>query len=194
MDSLFDLANTAEWLRNFGMWAVLVSLLLNILISVLGVVPSVFLSGANAVVFGLVPGFFVSLAGEILGAGVSFILYRFGLRKALSSETSWKWLQRLNEENRAKQLVIILLARLTPLMPSGLVTVVAALSTMRFVDFMLASLVGKAPSIALETLIGHDLIELKSNYPRLLVSFAFVIVVLLLLRSKKTKASRRQPE
>jgi uncharacterized membrane protein YdjX (TVP38/TMEM64 family) len=55
MDGLFDVQRTAEWLRDFGIWAILISILLNIFISLLGVVPSLFLSGANAVVFGLIP-------------------------------------------------------------------------------------------------------------------------------------------
>jgi len=50
-----------------------------------GYMPSVFLSGANAVVFGSVNGFFVSLAGEVLGATLSFWLYRQGWKCATMS-------------------------------------------------------------------------------------------------------------
>jgi hypothetical protein len=73
----------------------------------LGVVPSLFLSGANAVVFGMVPGFFISLIGEALGAEVSFYLYRFGIRKAKMDHKRWGWLQRLNGVSRKRQLSLL---------------------------------------------------------------------------------------
>lgn len=59
MAPLFNVDVIAEWLRSYGVWAILISLLINILISILGLVPTLFfLSGANAVVFGFIPGFF----------------------------------------------------------------------------------------------------------------------------------------
>ncbi len=63
MDWLLPVDQVTNWLKSFGIWAVLISLLLNICISALGVIPSLFLSGANAVVFGIIPGFFISLTG-----------------------------------------------------------------------------------------------------------------------------------
>jgi uncharacterized membrane protein YdjX (TVP38/TMEM64 family) len=185
MDWFFSVEEAAEWLKSFGIGAVLISLLLNICISVLGFVPSLFLSGANAVVFGIVPGYFISLAGEVLGAGVSFWLYRFGVSKIKKINVDeWSWLQSINTSSRGKQMMLLLLARLTPLMPSGLITVVAALSSVKFLDFMIISLVGKAPSIALETLIGHDMIRLNDNFPRLFITLMFMGVMLLLFRKK----------
>ena len=153
----------AEWLKDFGIWAILVSLLLNIVISLMGVVPSLFLSGVNAIVFGIVPGFFVSLTGEVVGAGVSFWLYRLGFKKLTKENTKWKWLQNLDASNRRRKIMILLLARLTPLIPSGVITFAVAASSMPFFDFLVVTLVGKSPSIAMETIMGHDLIFLKSH-------------------------------
>lgn len=131
MDWFFRMDETAEWLNDFGVWAVFISILLNIGISVLGVVPSLFLSGANAIVFGMVPGFFISLTGEVLGAGVAFLLYRWGIRKINWNKERWNWLQKINSAGRKRQLSILLLARLTPLIPSGIVTMAAALTHMK---------------------------------------------------------------
>ncbi len=73
MAPLFNVDVIAEWLRSYGVWAILISLLINILISILGLVPTLFLSGANAVVFGFIPGFF-SFLGRGSTWGSSFIL------------------------------------------------------------------------------------------------------------------------
>jgi uncharacterized membrane protein YdjX (TVP38/TMEM64 family) len=176
----FDVERTAEWIASFGWFAIVISLLLNVLISLMGVVPSVFLSGANAVVFGLVPGFFISLIGEVLGAGVAFKLYRLGIRKVTSQNKleRFKWLAKLNQLNRRKQFTTILLARLTPFMPSGLVNLVGAMSSIYFVDFMLASLIGKMPSLVLETLVGHDIVYFQENQWRFGIVLFILAVIL----------------
>lgn len=186
MDWLFQVDKIAVWLQNFGLWAILISLLINILISILGIVPSLFLSGANAIVFGLIPGFWISLIGEVLGAGISYWLYRWGFRKLkLVRQKRWGWLEKLNEASRMKRITILLLARLTPLLPSGVITFAAAVSYTSFIDFFFVTIIGKAPSIAVETLVGHDLIRLNENYPRLLFSLLFIVLIYVLFKNKK---------
>jgi uncharacterized membrane protein YdjX (TVP38/TMEM64 family) len=185
----FDVEQVAEWIASFGLAAVAISILLNVAISLMGVVPSVFLSGANAVVFGLIPGFFISLIGEVVGAGAAFLLYRAGIRKVISTEklNRFRWLARLNELTRPKQFTAIFLARLTPFMPSGLVNFVGATSNIRFIDFMLASFIGKIPSLMMETLIGHDLVYFQENQWRLALVLLILGVILIGYRIENKK-------
>lgn len=185
MEWLGQLEETAEWLRSFGIWAVVVSLALNVIISLFGVVPSLFLSGANAAVFGLVPGFFLSLAGEVLGSVLSFWLYRWGYKKLKKNGKEWSWVGRLNDASRLRRNLILLVSRLTPFVPSGVITFAAAASQVRFLDFMIVTFIGKAPSIAMETLVGHDLIYLQGNLPRLLVTLLLLGLLLLLFRRRR---------
>lgn len=186
MGALFNVDDIAEWLRSYGVWAILISLLINILISILGFVPSLFISGANAVVFGFIPGFFLSLAGETLGAAASFWLYRWGFGKLKQvKKESWGWLQRFNGSGRRRRAMILFIARLTPLIPSGVITFAAAISRMPFTDFFVITLLGKAPSIALETLVGHDLIRIDEHYPRLLISLFCLLLIYLLFRKRQ---------
>lgn len=188
MDWLFSIEETVDWLRGFGVWAVFISLLLSLIISILGVVPSLFLSGANAVVFGLFPGFCLSLIGETLGAAISFWVYRLGLSKFERLKWNrWRWLRTFNDSGRKKQAIMILLARLTPLIPSGVITAAASISKVKFIDFILVTFIGKAPSIVLETFIGHDLIRANDNLPRLLISLIFVVLLLSLFYNKNSR-------
>lgn len=194
MDLWWNVGALAATLRDYGMWAALVSILLNVLISVLGVVPSVFLSGANAVVFGPVVGFFVSLVGEVLGAALAFWLYRLGVRKGLRwEEDRFRWQQALNRLPRHRQVLVLLFARLTPMMPSGAVTFAAAASGVRFVDFLVTSAVGKAPSLALETMIGHDLVYFRENKGRLAITLVLLLLMAVLIwRPRKEGCKQRQ--
>lgn len=66
--------------------AYLISIAINIMISILGLVPSVFLTAANLAVFGFWKGTFLSFAGEAIGAIISFILYRKGFKKFSESK------------------------------------------------------------------------------------------------------------
>ena len=50
-----------------------------------GVIPSVFLTGANLIVSGFWPGTFISFVGEVLGAIVSFLLYRKGFKNYMDN-------------------------------------------------------------------------------------------------------------
>ena len=46
--------------------AIFISLFISVIIALLGIVPSVFVTGANIVFFGPINGFLISLLGEII--------------------------------------------------------------------------------------------------------------------------------
>ncbi|AST07086.1 hypothetical protein AF2641_09510 [Anoxybacillus flavithermus] len=131
--------------------AYLISIAINIVISILGVVPSVFLTAANLVVFGFWKGTFLSFVGEAVGAIVSFLLYRKGFRKL--SKTKWfsyPKVKRLLEAKGVEAFSLVLSLRLLPFVPSGLVTFVAAIGRMSLLLFTVASSLGKLPALLLE--------------------------------------------
>ena len=66
--------------NSYPQYALLLSIGVNILIAVLGVIPSVFLTAANILFFGFWQGTAISFAGESIGAVVAFILYRYGFK------------------------------------------------------------------------------------------------------------------
>ena len=74
-DTLLQLFEQAGWL------AVFISIFVSIVVSIAGVLPSVFVTIANLLFFGLVNGLVVSILGEAFGAIISFMLYRKGLKK-----------------------------------------------------------------------------------------------------------------
>ncbi|USG63373.1 VTT domain-containing protein [Brevibacillus ruminantium] len=180
---------TAEWIRSWGIFAIIASLLINVLISVAGVLPSLFLSAANAVVFGLWGGFLISLTGEILGAVVSFLLYRWGISRSekLQKVGETRLLRRLAEMSRARRLLTLILLRVNPLIPSGVVNVGASFSKIPFADFFLATVIGKTPSLVMETFIGHDLVFLAENKLRLLIAILLAASVFLLFKWTEKK-------
>lgn len=158
MDFIFDSEQTAEWLEGFGIRGALISIALNIVISVAGVLPSFFISGANAVVFGMPAGFAISLIGETLGALISYWLYRKGISKFRRKKSSLgKWSKKFASTGHTGQFLLMLFARIMPFIPSGAITFAASWYKMNIYLFMAATVIGKAPSIAAEVWLGHGL-------------------------------------
>ncbi|WP_103105111.1 TVP38/TMEM64 family protein [Brevibacillus reuszeri] len=186
MDWLTNVDGLAEWIRSWGILGIAGSILLNILISVAGVLPSIFLSGANAVVFGLYGGFLISLTGEVAGAAVAFLLYRRGIRSSrrLQKMESFQWVHRINGSSRFRKCLAVVLLRLNPFIPSGVINLGAALTTLSFGDFLLATTIGKIPSMVFETFVGHDLIYFEENKLRLLFALIAGALVLVLFWKK----------
>ncbi|WP_054939809.1 TVP38/TMEM64 family protein [Paenibacillus ihuae] len=180
-----------QWLLEWGAWSIAVSLIINIVLSVIGFIPSVALTTVNIVVFGLVPGFLISLAGEISGAAVSYFLYRKGIWKLkgkIRSQPKVGWISRMKTFSPKRQFFTVLLARLTPFMPSSLVTLICVISEVRFASFIIASAIGKIPSLLLEALAGYGYAGLEDNSTRLFITFLFLFllcVYVLFNRKKK---------
>jgi uncharacterized membrane protein YdjX (TVP38/TMEM64 family) len=142
---------------HLALWS---SLLISILIAVLGVVPSVFITAANILFFGFWKGTMVSIAGEAIGAFVAFYLYRKGFRhKAGKGLEKYPKIQSLitAEGNRAFYLIFSL--RLIPFVPSGLVTLAAAIGKVSPIVFLMASTLGKIPALLLEAWSVNEVTE-----------------------------------
>ncbi|EMT46456.1 TVP38/TMEM64 family protein [Anoxybacillus flavithermus] len=137
--------------RTYEPFAFFISIAINIVISILGVVPSVFLTAANLAVFGFWKGTFLSFVGEAVGAIVSFVLYRKGFRQL--SETKWfsyPQVRRLLMAEGKEAFLLVVSLRLLPFVPSGIVTFVAAIGRMSLLLFTAASSLGKLPALLLE--------------------------------------------
>ncbi len=165
-----DAQDIAAYLRSFGPWTVAVSILINVLINLSGILPTVLISGANAVVFGLGGGIVVSWVGECLGTVISFLLWRSLLQQAARRIICRSPHLSIADEFSGKNgFKAMLIARLIPLAPSGLITLLGAVSSMSFADMLWATLIGKFPSIVLEVLVGHQLAFARDNSLRLLL-------------------------
>ena len=60
---------------------------------------------------------------------------------------------------------------------NGLVTAICALSGMSFRSHMAGSLLGKLPSVALEVIVGHDVVHLGEHSLRLTIIIIVVSAV-----------------
>jgi len=176
----------AEYINYWGPYGIIVSILISILIAIAGIIPSIFVTGANVIIFGPLNGFLISWLGEVIGALVSFYLYRLGFKTRFESlGRKHHTADKLVLAGGLKAALLIFQARLLPLIPSGLVTLAAAVSNINMSYFLIATAFGKVPSLALEALVSHDIININTNWLRLIITVFAVGGMFLLLRKKE---------
>ena len=74
--------------------------------------------------------------------------------------------------------MIMLIARMVPYVPSGILNAAGALSSMSLRDYFLASLIGKFPSTSIEAIIGHDAVLQEGSMTRIIVVVIFAIILI----------------
>src|SRR4051812_8936159 len=119
-------------------------MVLSIIVAVIGLVPSFFITAANILFFGFWMGTFISFLGESIGAMVAFILYRKGFKKRMEGGLDkFPWLKKLLNAGSKEAFGLIISLRLIPFVPSGLITFAAAIGTVPLIIFVFASSLGK---------------------------------------------------
>ncbi len=143
--------NLLRLFTEYHEFALLISLCLSVLVAVLGIVPSVFITAANILFFGFWNGMFISFLGEAIGAGIAFLLYRRGFKKRVEKKLGqYPKVQRLVNAKGKEAFYLVLNLRLIPFVPSGLITFAAAVGQLSFGVFMIASSLGKFPALLIE--------------------------------------------
>lgn len=174
-----DIVETAEYIKSYGSMAVVFSFLLTLFVNALGFPPAIIFSTANTLIFGIFWGIVISVAAETVGVTISFLLLRFFFRDAAEKIISKsKFLSSMDKYSSEKGFMIMLIARMVPYLPSGLLNAVGALSALSLRDYFLASLVGKFPSTGIEAIIGHDAILQEEDPTRIIVVVIFAIVLI----------------
>ena len=173
-----DVDALAEYFRSYGAWAMIISFVLDVLINAGSVFPSIFISTANGLIFGLPMGILISWLAETTGVVISFWLMRYlfrGTAEKMIAKSSM--LMKIDDLSGRKGLQWMALARMLPYFPSGILTAIGAVSKISTRDYIIANLIGKFPSTALEVVIGHDLVNFQQNSERLAVLVTVVIII-----------------
>lgn len=170
-------------------FALLISIIINVVISVLGFIPSFFLTAANILFFGFWKGTFISFIGEAVGAIISFYIYRKGFKRFNNKIDHLKYpsLRKLIKVTGLEAFTLILAFRLFPFIPSGFVNIFAALGKMSVFIFVLASSLGKIPALLIESYTVHQVMNFTiQGKIILLVTSSFLFGYVLLKIKKRT--------
>lgn len=173
-----DMHETITYIDSFGVWSVIFSFFLGVLVNALGFLPAIFFSTANALLFGLIPGIILSWLAETVGVILSFVLMRTILRssaeKLIAKSQNLKKIDELSGDNGFQ---IMLMARAIPYIPSGLITAFGAISKISTRDYSFANLIGKLPSTAIEVVLLYDVMTRQENIVHFTTAAALGILI-----------------
>jgi uncharacterized membrane protein YdjX (TVP38/TMEM64 family) len=117
---------------------------------------SAVLTVAGGLLFGTLPGGALAVLGSTMGAVVLFLAVRYHLADALASRAG-KFLDRVRARLQRDGFSYMLAIRLLPVFPFWLVNLAAALSGMRLLPYMVATLLGIIPATLIYASIGAGL-------------------------------------
>jgi uncharacterized membrane protein YdjX (TVP38/TMEM64 family) len=174
-----SIGEVAAYLRSFGIWTPLLSLVLMVAQAVIAPLPGSLIAAANGVVFGLWWGTLLSWTGGLLGGTASFWLARLLGRDAVNRLAGAR-LERANQLSEQDGFWIVLIARLVPLISFDFVSYLAGLSRLTYRRFLLATAIGMLPGTFAWTALGHDLTLARASTWRLsLIGLFFVVASLM---------------
>ena len=187
-----DLEATAAYIESFGAWAVFFSFWLVLFVNTLGFPPAIIFSTANTLIFGIVPGIVLSVVAETVGVIISFLLLRFLFRDSakaiIAKHASLKKIDSFSGKNG---FTVMLIARMVPYFPSIMLNALGAISSIRLLDYSVASFVGKFPSTAIEAIIGHDAVAGGGDYTRIVIVCVLTVFLIIGARWYEKWAERK---
>ena len=156
MPSTLSAAVIAEWLNGLGYRGPLMLAAMMVIAVVVGPIPTLPISAASGLAFGIAGGTLVSATGALAGAMIAFHIARL-----LGRDVVCRYLpgNPLFADHHTQGVLFwgILLTRLIPLFSFALVSYAAGITSIRAWQFALATFVGMLPMTVVFTGLGHTL-------------------------------------
>jgi uncharacterized membrane protein YdjX (TVP38/TMEM64 family) len=149
-------SNLAAWLQQEGPWGPVLLILLMVLAVVVGPIPTLPVSAASGLAFGMVPGTLIAVTGASLGAMVAFWTSRILAREYFHQKLSGHPVFADNAP-QASLFWGILLTRLVPLFSFALISYAAGLTSVTAPRFLVASVIGMLPMTFVFAGLGQTL-------------------------------------
>ena len=142
------------WLKQAGIWAPIIYIAIYTIATIL-VMPSTALNLTGGAIFGPWLGTLWTSIGAIVAAIVAFIFARTSGREFVARKLAGKW-QAMDAEIQQGGLFYMFAIRLLPIIPYGLVNFAAGLTSIRFRDYLLGTILGTVPGILPFVLLGSS--------------------------------------
>ncbi|MFB2937521.1 TVP38/TMEM64 family protein [Aerosakkonemataceae cyanobacterium BLCC-F154] len=142
------------WLKEAGIWAPVIYIVIYTIATIL-VMPSTALNLTGGAIFGPWLGTLWTSIGAIVAAVVAFIFARTSGREFVARRLAGKW-QAMDAEMQQGGLFYMFAIRLLPIIPYGLVNFAAGLTSIKFRDYLLGTILGTVPGILPFVLLGSS--------------------------------------
>lgn len=149
-----DTAKLEVLLNQLGIWAPIIYIVLYTVATLL-VLPSTALNLTSGAIFGIWLGTLWTSIAAIIAAIVAFAFTRTVGREMVASNLAGRW-QAIDAEMSQGGLFYVFAIRLLPLIPYGLVNFAAGLTSIRFRDYFLGTILGTVPGVLPFVMLGSS--------------------------------------
>ena len=165
-----------HFILGFGPWALIVFITLYAMNTISLLPPIGIMSLSAGFIFGPLNGSIAIMTGAFLGTTATFFIARHFGAKIVENliKGKAKEFQEKLDQNGFK---VILFIRLIPLIPWEVVNYASGLSKIKYVDFILATLIGIFPSVLVQTFFTDRLSNFNIKDPTLFIAIgAFLLL------------------
>ena len=190
-----------DLMRQAGAFGIAISYVLILVQTVVPFAPFAILAGFNATVHGYMVGYITTFAGAFTGAVLLYIVARRAAKGILHKPLG-RFLKRhpklqhafarIPAEGAWSIFAAILALRLQPWLPSSAIDVLAGASKVRLAPFLLATLFGQAPMIALESYVGHRILHFREHQRELWLLGALSLLLFAIYALWRRVSARRK--
>ncbi len=156
-----DRSQLQLWLQQMGIWAPVLYVLIYS-IATICILPSTPLNLTGGAIFGAVWGTVWTSIAAILAAVLAFGFSRTIGRSFVAQKLAGKW-ESIDREMQQGGFFYMFAIRLLPLIPYGIVNFAAGLTSIKFRDYLLGTLLGTVPGILPFVMMGAGLTALKQG-------------------------------
>lgn len=149
------------WLDNMGIYAPIIYVGLYTIATLL-ILPSTPLNLAGGAIFGVWWGTVWTTIAALIAAISGFVFTRFLGREYIKNKLAGRW-SAVDAEMRQGGLFYLFAIRLLPIIPYGIVNFIAGLTSIKFSDYFLGTLLGTLPGILPFVMMGSGLTQLSQG-------------------------------
>jgi len=174
-----------DWLLSFGVWAPVISAVLQVATSIFPPGPSFILGIVNAMIFGLVPGALLTFGTALAAAAICFGIARLVGRPGVVHLVSEERLERVDGFMQRHGILAVFLTRLIPFINPDVVSYAAGVTGMRWFPFLLGVGAGSVPAVLFYSVVGATAVEASGWVIGMVLVATFIPLLLIALWGRK---------
>ena len=183
-----DVQGLKDYLLSFGIWAPVISGALMILQSIMAPLPAFVITFANGLLFGAFWGAILSWSSAMVGAAVCYFIAKALGRPVIERILGVRSLKVTDSFFERYGRYAVLIARLVPVISFDVVSYAAGVTTIGFVEFMVATGIGQLPATIVYSFLGENM---TGSAKLGLWAFGGVLALLILALAVKMGLERR---
>lgn len=185
-----DREQLQTWLQQMGIWAPIIYILLYTVGTIL-ILPSTPLNLTGGAIFDIWWGTLWTTVAAIIAAITAFAFTRTVGRELIAKKLAGRW-EAIDVEMRKGGLFYMFAIRLLPIIPYGLVNFAAGLTSIRFRDYLIGTILGTVPGVLPFVMMGSGL-QALSEGNILPLMFAFTLTGMLVAGATWYRRRRQNP-